>query len=286
MNALALKDSARNVTACVETIGVARAKELLARVANNRPINLNTVKKYSNELKNGRWKLNGETFIIGTGGEFLEGQHRAHAVVETGIPLTTIVVYGIDPEAFDTINTGRSRKPADVIGIAGCNITGISRAAEIVAGALRLSHVIERRLVATGGGLGYSNAATLAAYSEIGTGIEASVRRTKDVDLLHKSAAAALHYVFAKIDPAAADKFIDDLISGAMGNAQDPVLLYRNVLVRAKTSKRTKEHKLPTIEKLAMGVRAWNARRNNVTLKQLKGIITVDGVKTFPSTES
>lgn len=83
----------------------------------NRPINRITLEDYKSQIQKGLWKLNGEPIIISNDGVLLNGQHRLTAVIETGLPITSVVVEGVENNDFATIDTGRTRTIADIFNI-------------------------------------------------------------------------------------------------------------------------------------------------------------------------
>ena len=60
------------------------------------------VDSYVKDLEDGVWRLNGKTITFDANGRLLGGQHRLHAVVQSGKSLTTLVVRGLDPEILET----------------------------------------------------------------------------------------------------------------------------------------------------------------------------------------
>lgn len=269
------------ISAGVEVITPKLAQALLDTKGKNRQINRATAARYMRQLTEGKWKLNGESIVLDWFGRLIEGQHRCLAVVETGISLTSIVVYGIDPDTFDTINGGRVRSSGDLVGIEmGAEfLNSVNRAQEKVSGTIKVIDVIQNAYPTLGGRL--DKQGIHAMYLKIGPEVEASIRKTAAVDVLHSTQAAGLHYVFSKIDPKAADKFIEDLITGAIADPADPVLNFRNRMVRAKT-KGGKHNRVAAIDRLAMAVRAWDARRSGRPISILQGVKVIDGNRTFP----
>lgn len=81
----------------VEIITPAEAQAYLDNNAKHRPIKEKKVAEYMAEMQNGQWRLNGKTICFDTTGRLLNGQHRLSAVVRSGVPLTTVVVRGLDP---------------------------------------------------------------------------------------------------------------------------------------------------------------------------------------------
>ena len=87
----------------IEIITPDIARKLLQNNKKNRPIVRNNLDLLCNELLNGNFKLNGETIKISNLGNVLDGQHRLIAVVRTGVPIETMIVYGLNEEVFATI---------------------------------------------------------------------------------------------------------------------------------------------------------------------------------------
>lgn len=79
----------------------------------NRPVSQSTVDRYVQEMKAGNWKENGQGIIFGKDGQLINGQHRLKACVAANKTFTTLVVYGIDNESFDTIDDGSQRSLAE-----------------------------------------------------------------------------------------------------------------------------------------------------------------------------
>jgi hypothetical protein len=77
------------------------------------------VARYAREIAAGRWKPNGETIKFTMDGVLLDGQHRLAAVALAGVGIETTVVWGLDPDCFDTIDSGRPRSAADMLAIQG-----------------------------------------------------------------------------------------------------------------------------------------------------------------------
>jgi hypothetical protein len=82
----------------VEIISPAEAQAYLDNNAKHRPIKEKKVLEYMGEMRDGHWRLNGKTICFDRNGRLLNGQHRLSAVVRSGVPLTTVVVRGLDPD--------------------------------------------------------------------------------------------------------------------------------------------------------------------------------------------
>ena len=112
-----MTESMQGVTSKVMMVTPSMAKQWLSSNNDNRQINNGTVNRYYNDLVQGRWILNGEPIIIDRNKILRNGQHRMMAVIKAGVPIPTVVVEGVDPAAFKSMDTGHLRTPADVLRI-------------------------------------------------------------------------------------------------------------------------------------------------------------------------
>lgn len=108
------------------------AADILAnRNTGNRKIAPAKLAQTCDDIRSGRFLVNGESVIFSRDGELLDGQHRLSGCVETGISIISLVAFGIHPEAKKTIDTGKGRTVGDIAqlgGIAdGNNVTTIAR---------------------------------------------------------------------------------------------------------------------------------------------------------------
>src|ERR1700743_1377687 len=107
----------------VMTITPEEAMQMLEANGSNRPLNDQHVRRISRQIIEGKWRFNGDTIKISTGNDILDGQHRLWAIIEAKTPVDTIVVRGIEPDAFATIDTLRKpRSGSDVLALLG--VTG------------------------------------------------------------------------------------------------------------------------------------------------------------------
>lgn len=86
----------------------------------NRPLSDQHVHRIANQILSGKWRFNGDTIKISNDGGILDGQHRLWAVVESKVSIETIIVRGVEREAFATIDTVRKpRSGGDVLSLVG-----------------------------------------------------------------------------------------------------------------------------------------------------------------------
>lgn len=81
----------------VEKITPAIAESYLrVNVKNYRKLNRAVVKRYADDMKSGRWELNGEPIVFDENGLLKNGQHRLAAIIMAGVPVEMAVCRGVD----------------------------------------------------------------------------------------------------------------------------------------------------------------------------------------------
>lgn len=93
------------------------AKELLEQNTNNRPLKVKSIARYVHQMENGLWKENGEPIIIDTEGVIKDGQHRLEAVIKANYTYNCPIIYDVEPQVMDTIDTGSNRSLGDVLAL-------------------------------------------------------------------------------------------------------------------------------------------------------------------------
>jgi len=254
-----------NVKASVEFITPEKAQELLGtNVQHQRKIAKSNLGKIESDLRNDRFRLNGEPIIIGESGKLLDGQHRLCASQNTKKGFWSVVVRGIDDENFHIINIGKGRSLADVLKIAGeVNCVNLAAAITRLVEYLRDSKSV--------GGWSKSGVSTAEAMDTL-----AMMPRLRDsvsvncnissAEVVSCSRIAWLHCLAHEECPDKAPAFFERLQEGTMLKPNDPIYLFRCRMMADKQSKA----KLPTREVLALLVKTWNAYISNQSLKQLR----------------
>lgn len=262
----------------IEDITPAFAKQLLDAGPSSgldRDLIESVKNRYREEMIAGNWKMNGESLQLDCYGLRLNGKHRLTACVEANVPFTSVVVRGLEPAVFDTIDIGRGRSQADILGMANIvNPRSMAAAAKwlisyLASGTIRFTPLRITPAMA----LAFCQANPVLADS-----IEIAL---KSKQFFPPGMGGALHFVFARKDRAAADLFFEDIAEGAALPKDDPVHLLRKVLLDEKLKSNSRS-KLPQSELVARYIRAWNARREGLKLKFLRGIVSADGKRVFP----
>lgn len=119
----------------LEFITPALARQLLDQNPKNRNLSESAVRRFADDMRNGRWLNNGQTIVISESGGLLDGQHRCAAVLASQVTIPAFVVRGAPDTVFSTIDTGRARTVADLLHIAGYkNTTQLQSAASFARG--------------------------------------------------------------------------------------------------------------------------------------------------------
>lgn len=263
-NIIQLKHAAKlhgcdNIIAEVVTITPAEATNWLRANEHNRPVRKNHVNFLAGEIKNGNWQLNGQAIVIADNEQVLDGQHRLLAIIESGTPIQSLVVYGITPEAFSTMDTGAVRSGSDAL----ClhfhdHPIGVVKA---VATAVPWVKQLERGALRSGGSSKISNTEIIRYAQEHESLFERAatlMHYPKDNRPLSVGIATALFEMFGRKNELQAGKFFQDLFTGENLERTDVEYVLRQQF--QKDAQRITA-KYPTSIKVRMTIKAWNWRR-------------------------
>lgn len=249
-------------------ISPSMAQAWLDRGGLNRIPTQGRIRKYANSIRRGEWRLTGDSIKLDTEGKVIDGRHRLLAIVETGMPIRSLVVRGIEAEVFPVLDGGKSRTPGDVMGIAGYKnrvaIASAARGLILIDASGRLDPPGRREYEAL-----LSHTALLKyvqEHPEVEEGVLLA-NRLKGSGL--SGGGGLLGGLFAlllRVDAQQAEAFADALASGADLAADSPILRFRNRLISDQRVPNTLEFR----EHLtALGIKAWNLWRAGETTRSL-----------------
>jgi hypothetical protein len=236
----------------VVTVTPLMAKVWLKTSPRNRHMYPALVAKYKRAMAGSRWLLSGEPVIFNAKGQLIDAHHRLQACVESEIPFNTLVVYGVDPEAFRVLNTGRARTAGDMLSIEGYAYAHILAAMahfyyEIYGaedGKDRPDHTEVERLIH-----GRPTMATSAA-----------TKHRFSWRPLQNATFSLLHHLCGEVSVEDRDKFFEQLDLGTGLEKGDPIWALRRLLEMTATARSRANRKII----LAVAIKAWNAwRREN-----------------------
>lgn len=223
---------------------------------NNRPVRRRHVEFLASEIVSGHWQLNGQPIVISENEEVLDGQHRLLAIIEAGIPVKTLVVYGISPEAFKTIDTGAPRTNIDALSLEfpDATTTIVKAVASSVVWCLRLEQHFRNLRIKI------SNTDSLIYVKEHPTlwrCAETLVGYPKEARPISLAMGTACYEVFERKDAELAEIFMRAFFTGEMLEVDRPEYILRQLLI--KDSQRITQY--PALIRMRMIVKAWNWRR-------------------------
>lgn len=95
------------------------AEQWLATIYKQRDLMPVRVDAYDKSNRANEWKLNGESIKFDKEGCLMDGQHRLHAIIKSGVSVRTFVIWGLDREVMDTLDSGSNRTGASRLSIDG-----------------------------------------------------------------------------------------------------------------------------------------------------------------------
>jgi hypothetical protein len=250
------------------------ATEWLEHNNRNRHIRQSHVDGLASQIKHGRWKFDGATIRFDADGNILDGQHRLWAVIESGEPIDTFVVQGLDSDVFPVIDTGVIRTKADVLSRLDLAQQERQTAATAVSWILRYrARKCQSSLKVTNKQVFdfVSNTPSLLRSVNFAHQFRYQER------LLSCGAICFLHFLMAKKDKRLADEFFSGVFYGNDLTVDTPMFFLRNNLLQDRISKR----KPRLYAQVASTIKAWNHARKGTTVKRQKNMRWYDNEK-FP----
>lgn len=231
------------------------AEIMLNNNPQNRPYK-KTVEQIADDIRNGRWSVNGETIIISKEGLLNDGQNRLAAVVVSDIPVQMLVYFGAERDSRLTVDMGVVRTNGDFITMSGA-ANGNSCASVSKLLALYSKGAMFERPP------GLSKQFLLAFYrqnkSDIDTAIHA-IAGKKFCLRVGITPVVTAYVILTRHNPESAPVFFDSLLSGENLSAGNAILQAREHLLDSG------RQRLRAWEKLELILRYWNAWRQRKRL--------------------
>jgi hypothetical protein len=252
--------------------GPALAEDWLAKNRKDqRHISTVRVRDAKRNMLEGRQKVNGQTNVIfDRNDELINGQHTLSAIIESGTTQLLLVVFGVDPTVFDTIDTGRPRSSSDALRMAGYHsTTGLAAAAKSL-------WKYTKGFVLTPGTTRPSPAELVEFVKKNPDLIECRPMAER-VRWICRSIETPLFsaVVFHRINPKLCEQFFEKLATGEELAKGNPILALRKRLLERPTQERHN-----AVEQFHWFFRTWNAYRAGESLTILQR--TVDLTEKLP----
>lgn len=265
----------KNVRVSIVRVTPDVARKWLERNKRNRNLNKKHRQFLTSVMKAGDYMLNGETVIFDTDGILMDGQHRLYAVIQSETAQDLLVVRGIAPEAFDTLDGGRARTTGEVLSMEGeINSNALAGAVS------QFIQFIDRGGVMYSSGSGEKvrkatprlTARVLSAHP----GLRESVADMRNSPVYKNQQGYVLHYLFSIVDQKLADEFASVLRDGSSDTGR-PFNVIRESLIRTALTSSTR------YTFAAKCVKAFNAERSGDRPKMFKigdkeDFPTIDGL--------
>lgn len=228
------------------------ADALLTRNGGNRPVIWTgpnrSVAAYAAAMSRGEWVLNGEPVIISATGDLNDGQHRLHAIIQSGVPVQLVLTFGVERETRHTVDQGVARTPGHILAMFG------EKDGNNLATALQF-------LWAHDSGSSLNNRpspdqllATLAVHHDIRACITAAAHLGSHYRL-SRGYMAAVYYMTRRHDAFIAEQFLKGASTGLnIKNPGSPILKLR----RQYEEHGAKRKRLDKIEQAALYIKAFN----------------------------
>ena len=242
------------------------AGEWLTRNPHNRNESPKRIRRYARDMSAGRWMLTHQPIAFDEQDDLLDGQNRLQALLRSNTSQEFLVVRGAPRESFYVVDTGKPRNFADAL-----TIRGESNARLLAASTNILWRITEGRENGNPASDNPDTPRALEFFEPNAEGLRAAMKPAHHVYYyLHgpHSAYGGLYHLFATIHQEDADLYYERLAVGTHMEAGDPILALRNNILAVTRSADTK-FSVDRIYTAALMIKAWNAYRQNRSVRQL-----------------
>jgi len=227
----------------------------------NRKIKNRNTSKLLKAINESDYELTGDTIKFNKSGHLIDGQHRMYSCSESGNPLTTHVVFGLNNSVFDVLDEGSKRKASDVLYTHGINN------ATVVAGAIHWLEFMtnkSNKTIKQQRSVTLTNRQTLKLYRTKYKGIE---KYAKEITMALKtlrispSFLLALYWVISKKgSQAIAKEFYDSWTYGPYVGRGEGFTNYAKRLINIEARSGTKVH---AQVKSVLAIKLFNCWQDN-----------------------
>lgn len=229
------------------------AQAWLATNHANRNLRVKRVEALARDMAKGDWVYNGETGKFGETG-LIDGQHRLHAIVESGVAVPMLIAWGLEDRAQATVDLGALRRMSDQLRKDGEKHT-------IELAALLNRGVMYERGYYMKHGLRSPTSAEMVdwfvQHPEAREAVAFSVRHRPSIWMTGADLAFA-YWLLTAIDYKRGEEFLSRISDGAGLEVRDPRMLVRN-RIRMDVHDYGRASAVPSGQLLGLLFKAWNA---------------------------
>lgn len=249
------------------------AQRWLARMPRNRSLREADVRSYSRDMAAGNWHDTGESIKFDAENNLLDGQHRLHAVIHSGVTLPVLVVRGLPPESQMVMDTGRKRTASDALQLAG------NANSSLLASVAKLALGVEAGIKDPGKyGATHSEIADFIAATpgiHYACDFGRSIARRTDCP---PSVVAYTFFVLGQIDLYEAANFWTAAAEKVGLRSGDPVIALTNRFAEARRNREVLSKRIY----LSLIYRAWNTRREGKSMRFMRVNSPAGGLVPIP----
>lgn len=242
------------------------AEEWLGKNVRNRNLKPHSIDAYARDMAAGNWRMTGESIKFSRIGTLLDGQNRLHAVIQAGVPVRFLVIWGLNSSAQEVMDGGTRRTNADQLRLAGIqNATDVASIAAVQAAwqSGYWPHAASSKSVPR-----LTHAETLDRVRENPILIEAATeaRRIGKPLPLPTGAIGTAWIACLEVSADATSEFFADIEGLRTRGPGDP----RHTLLKRAQEDRLAEKRLSQATALFYIFRTWNAWRRGTKLTKLQ----------------
>jgi hypothetical protein len=248
------------------TITPALADEWLKRVPETqRSVRDDAVERFKKDMLGGRWATDYSPYRFDKHGKLIDGQHRLWAIVEANVILTEqAVVFGMDPNDYETLDQGTKRTFADTLKYYGYTNTLLLSALTYRYWYWKKSQDMRKGNVKP---VQHELLPLVRAHEdEMSAALKVGSRITGHVKPITNSVASLCFMLCNRVDEGDAKEFFDRLIDGQGLIDGDPIYALRN---RWAPNAAKKRDKTPDWVQGAHILKAWNYYRDGKQVELL-----------------
>ena len=228
----------------------------------NRPISDVNLTRIKRDIVAGRWEFNGDTISISRDGFLNNGQHRCRAVVETGIAIKVIMVFGVSRHSRMTVDQGATRTVGHYFAMQGHGDANVLATVGLYVWQYKeygyLSSNPERRPTKS------EILLAIEHFKDIPDSLRAIPFKGGSV-LAVRSIMAFCHWAIAqRAGSVEADAFIGRLMKGNNLSSGDPLLYCRNRLLEMRKDGFGRAN-----DRVELIFKTWNAHRQGRRLDRI-----------------
>lgn len=257
------------------------AEEWLEKNEINRKLDTKRVRMYASAMRLGAWRVSNDDICMDPTGMLLNGQHRLHAVVQSGLTVPMFVKFNMPTETIGTMDRGKTRNYADHLRWRG------EQSVALLGAALRLSLQLHLG-IADGGTRGDADHdAFLDKHPEIRDSVRLADRIKSYIVAATPSSIAAAHWIIGSVQPGSTEeveRFFKQLANPTNQPDGSPVLAVNHRLITILQQ----QQKYHSRDYVYLFVQGWNLYATGTkahNLRRLRMRRRTDGPFSLPEIE-